>query len=184
MDQREVCAHEQHLVAALICHPARVPAVARWLRPDAMVDRPWCAAYSAFVDLVERGEPADVVTVAWETQRASRKLGAGPDTDTLVRAVDAAVADDPGHLGRLVAGDLLRRTADSAASALATAAANPGVDVRDLFDTGRLLAGSVRLAAAGLPDRAGDSVSGRHLQPVRSELVSASSAAHAGPVVG
>ena len=184
MDQREVCAHEQRLIAALICHPARVPAVARWLRPDAMVDRSWCSAYSALVDLVERGEPADVVTVAWEIQRASRKLGAGPDTDTLVRAVDAAVADDPGYLGRLVASDLVRRTADSAASALATAATNPGVDIRDLFDTGRLLAGSVRLAAAGLPDSAGDSVPGRHLQPVRSELVSASPAAHAGPVAG
>ena len=33
MNQRDVCEHEQRLVAALICHPGKVPAVARWLRP-------------------------------------------------------------------------------------------------------------------------------------------------------
>jgi len=182
LDQRDVREREQRLVAALICHPAQIPAATRWLRPDALVDRPWRAAYSALVDLVNSGEPVDVVTVAWEMQRASRRLGCGPDT--LVRGVEVAVADDPGYLGRLVASDLVRRTADSAAGALLTATANPGVDVRDLFDTGRLLTGSVRLAAAGLPDRAGDPVPGRHLQYVRSGLVHAIPPAHAGPVAG
>jgi len=183
-DRREVREHEQRLVAALISRPAQVPAATRWLRPEALVDRPWRAAYCALVDLVERGEPVDVVTVAWEIQRASRGRGPGPDCSTLARAVDAAFAADPGYLGRVVAGHLVRRTADSAARCLRAAAANPGVDLRDLFETGRLLTQTVRLAAAGLPDRAGDAAPGRHLQPVRSLPVTTPALALAGPVPG
>lgn len=184
LDQRAVREHEQRLVAALICHPAQIPAISRWLRPEALLDRAWRAAYAALVDLGERGEPVDLITVAWETQRASRRRGPGPDPSTLMRAVDAAIGDDPGWVGRLVAADLVRRTADSAARSLQAAAANPGVDVRDLFETGRLLTQTVRLAAAGLPERASDPVTGRHLQAVRSQHVAACPAALEGPVAG
>ena len=184
LDQRDVREHEQRLVAALITHPAQVPATTRWLHPEALVDRPWRAAYSALVDLVERDEPVDLVTVAWEIQRASRRRGPGPDWQTLARAVDAAATDDPGYVGRTVAGDLVRRTADAAARSLHAAAANPGVDVRDLFESGRLLTQTVCLAAAGLPERASDSVPGRHLQAVRSQHAFTRPAALAGPVAG
>jgi replicative DNA helicase len=184
LDQREVREHEQRLVAVLITHPAQVPATTRWLHPEALVDRPWRAVYSALVDLVERGEPADLVTVAWEVQRASRRRGPGPDWSTLARAVDAAATDDLGYVGRTVAGDLVRRTADSAARSLQAAAANPGVDVRDLVETGRLLTQTVCLAAAGLPERADDSVHGRHLQAVRSQPAFTHPATLTGPVAG
>lgn len=184
LDQRDVREHEQRLIAALITHPAQVPATTRWLRPDALVDRPWRAVYSALVDLVERGEPVDLVTVAWEVQRASRRRGPGPDSSTLAGAVDAAAADDPGYVGRTVAGDLLRRTADSAARSLYAAAANPGIDVGDLFETGRLLTQTVRLAAVGMPERGTDSPLSRHLQAVRSQHAFRRSAALAGPVAG
>lgn len=184
VDLREVREHEQRLIAALVCHPSQVSWTARWLRPDALFDRPWRAVYSALIDLVDRGDPVDVVTLAWEVQHASRRAGPGPDTATLLRAVDAAAADDPGYLGRLVAGDLVRRTADTAAQALSAAAANPGVDVRDLFETGRLHTGSVRAAATALPDQAGEVLSGRRLHALPVPHMPAKAAALAGPVAG
>ncbi len=183
LDSGEVRDHEQRLVVALILHPKQVPDAAGWLSPDALTDRSWRTVYAALIDLVERGDPVDVVTVAWQVQHASRRLGPGPDPEVLVRAVEAAIPEDPGYLARLVAGDLVRRTADSAARALATAAANPGIDVRDLFETGRLLAASVRAAAVALPDQAGEGSPARRLQAVRCQPAGSTPALVA-PVAG
>lgn len=182
LNPAEVREREQRLVVALIAHPKQVPGIARWLGPDALTDRPWRAVYAAILDLVEHGAPVDVVTVAWQVQHASRRLGPGPEPAILARAVDADAHEDPGHLGSLVAGDLVRRTADSAARALTAAAANPGIDVRDLFETGRLLSGSVRAAAAALPGPGEGQAAHRDLQAVRSRPVPVTAPALVGPV--
>ena len=156
LDPHEARDRERRLVAALIRRPEQLGWVASWLHPDALTDKPWRAVYAAAIELADRGEPVDVVTVAWQVQHASRRLGAGPRLTSLTRAVEASIAEDPTYLGGLVAADLLRRIADAAARALTAATRNPGVDVRDLFETGRLLTGSLRGAAAGLSGHGAD----------------------------
>jgi replicative DNA helicase len=184
LDLQQAREHERRLVAALVCHPREASGIGRWLSPDSFVDRPSRAVYAALLDLVERGQPIDVVTVAWQMQQASRQSGPGPDLVTFVRDVDAATVDDPRFYSRPVAADLVRRTADSAARALTAAAANPGIDVPDLFETARLLTATVRSAASGLPDRSTEAAPARHLAAVRAEPTPVRSAALSGPVAG
>ena len=184
LDLQQAREHERRLVAALVCHPGAVSGIGRWLSPESLVDRPSRAVYVALLDLVDRGKPVDVVTVAWQVQHGSRQSGPGPDLAALVRDVDAATVDDPPFYSRPVAADLVRRTADSAARALTAAAANPGLDVPDLFETARLLTATVRTAASGLPERSTEVASGRHLAAVRAEPTPVRSAALAGPVAG
>lgn len=184
LDQQQVREHERHLIAALICHPGEAPAIGTWLPPQALMDRPWRAAYAALLELVDRGHPVDVVTVAWQMQRASRREGTGPDLAALVRGVEEAAVDDPRFYSRPVAADLLRRTADSGARALHAAAANPGIDVPHLCETAHLVTASVRSAAAGLRGEVGEVQPGRHLAAVRLERTPVQLAGASGPVAG
>ncbi len=168
-DPQLVRDHEARLIASLVAHPGEIAGVVSWLCPDAMLDRPWRAVYSALLELTEHGQPVDVVTIAWQVQHNSRQLGPGPVPATLVSAVEAAAVDDPRFYSRPVAADLLRRTADSAARSLYAAADNPGLDVPDLLETAGLLTAGLRAAALGLPDRSSEVSAGRHLTAVRSE---------------
>lgn len=168
LDAEQVRDRERRLVAALVSHPNDVQGVSRWLRPEALLDRPWRAVYSALLELVDRRKPIDAVTVAWQVQHGSRQLGPGPDVADLVRAVNEAVVDDPTFHSRPVAADLVRRTADSAARTLQAAADNPGIDIPDLFETARMVTAGVRASASGIPDAA-VAPAGRHLTAVRDE---------------
>ena len=150
LDAAAVCEREADLIAALVSHPEQIAGTATWLRPDAISNPAWRPVYAAAVQLTELAQPVDVVTVAWEVRRTAARLGPGPGTRDLRDAVDAHAADDPTYLGRAVAGDHLRRTADHAAQALHTAAANPGVDLTDVLATGHLLTGALRDSAAAL----------------------------------
>lgn len=150
LDAAAVCEREADLIAALVSHPEQIAGAATWLRPDAISDPAWRPVYAAAVQLTELAQPVDVVTVAWEVRRTAARLGPGPGTRDLRDAVDAHAADDPAFLGRAVAGDHLRRTADHAAQALHAAAANPGVDLTDVLATGHLLTGALRDSAAAL----------------------------------
>jgi hypothetical protein len=150
LDAAAVSEREAHLIAALVSHPEQIAGTATWLRPDAISNPAWRPVYAATVQLTELAQPVDVVTVAWEVRRTAARLGPGPGTRDLRDAVDAHAADDPAYLSRAVAGDHLRRTADHAAQALHTAAANPGVDLTDVLATGHLLTGALRDSAAAL----------------------------------
>jgi len=141
---------------------------------------------AAFVQLAELDRPIDVVTVAWEVQRSSARLGPGPGIRDLRKAVDAVASYDPGWLGRRVAADQLRRTADRAADSLQTAADNPGLDVRDLLTTGHMLTEALRTTATPLPPSVDAATPARHHFPVpdltaRPDL---SPVAPSGPVAG
>jgi hypothetical protein len=154
LDPAAVRDHEAQLIACLVAHPQHIPATARWLKPEAITNRPWRPVYTALVELCDRGRPVDVVTVAWEIQRTSYRCGRGPELRELRTTVDHTAAVDPGHLAQVVAGDHLRQVADHAADGLQASAANPGVDVRDLLGTGHLFTAALRDAAIPLPDGA------------------------------
>lgn len=184
LELQQVREHQQRLIAALVCHPGEVSTIGNWLRPEELVDRPWRAVYAALLELVERGQAVDVVTVAWQVQQASRQEGPGPDLAALVRDVEAAATDDPRFYSRPVAADRLRRTADSGARTLHAAAVNPGIDIPDLFETAHLVTATVRSAASGLREGVGEATSGRHLAAVRLQPRATQTVAVSGPVAG
>lgn len=144
----QIAAHEAILIAALIHHPDRVDDVAGWLHPDAMLSRPWAAAYRAVVHLTQAHQPVDVVTVAWELQRTEALHGPGPAVRALRDLVEVSTITDPERAGREVAGDQLRLIAERAAASLRADAANAGLDVRDLLDTATLHATTLAEIAA------------------------------------
>jgi replicative DNA helicase len=138
LDQDTVCDHEQHLIATLATHPVAIGQVASWWRPDAVTNDTWRPVYAALVDLSDRGLPIDLVTVRWHIRSASRRWGDGPNLSDLREALDADTTTDPTHSAGLVAGDQVRRCADHVADLLRAAATNPGLDLADVLQTGRL----------------------------------------------
>jgi replicative DNA helicase len=166
LDDAAAAQNEAELVASLVSHPTQIAETAGWLRPDALTNTAWRPVYACLVQLAELDRPVDVVTVAWEVQRTSARLGPGPGIRDLRTAVDATASYDPGWLGRRVAADQLRRTADRAADALQTAADNPGLDLRDLLTTGHLCTEALRTTAAPLPTCAEWTTPARHPFPV------------------
>jgi replicative DNA helicase len=147
---KEVAEHEASLIAALLTHPHQLHAAACWLRPASLTNRAWRPVYEAMLHLHAYGHPIDPVTVLWETQRSSRRAGPGPDPRVVTAKVEAALPEDPGHWGRVVAADHLRLTADHAAESLRAAAANPGLDVVEVFGTGHRFTEALRAAARPL----------------------------------
>jgi replicative DNA helicase len=169
VDRAAAAQHERRLVAALVTRPTHVSAVAAWLRTEHFVDRRWAAVYAAVVDLADTRQPVDAITVLWRVHQSQRRLGPGPDHGEFLRAVEAALTTHPEVAARAVAGDFTRRTADSAATSLTAAAANPGLDIRDVLGTARLLTDSVRRAGAGFPEHAAQHNQRRHLAPARAD---------------
>ena len=137
------------LVAALVAHPDRVDGVTGWLRPED-VPRPARAVYEALLALHHDRVPIDPITVCWETQRASRARGAGPEVGELLRQLEAAELVDVDAMIRTVAHDTLRRTAATAADGMRAAAANPGLTVGDVLDAAAWAAQAVTRAAHDL----------------------------------
>ena len=172
LDLAEVLLHEERLVASLISHPSQIAATAMWLRPEVVSHPEWRPVYTALVQMAELGQPIDVITVAWEVHRTSARLGPGPGTRTLRDAADLSVTDDPRYLGRVVACDHLRVTADHAADALRTAATSPGVDLVDVFHTGHLVAAALRETASAISPSHTDGPAGRRLAAVRDPAMS------------
>lgn len=144
----QIGAHEAALIGALINHPDRVHDVAGWLHPEAMLSRPWAAAFRAVAQQADAHQPIDAVTIAWELHRTAALHGPGPEVRELRDVVDAASVTDPDRAARVVAGDQLRLIAERAAVSLRTDAGNAGLDLRDLLDTATLQAGAVREIAA------------------------------------
>ena len=164
LDVEEGRLSEQQTVASLICHPDQLREVRSWLRPELLTDKRWRVAYEALLDLVDAGtSPVDAVTVAWQIQRSTRRLGRGPDPADLVRAVDSSVSIDPSFCSRRVAENVVRRTADSSARLLKSAADNPGLEVPELYETARVGTAALLGTAGSLDGARGRGV---HLQAV------------------
>jgi replicative DNA helicase len=146
--------HEADLIACLINKPDHLGAVVSWLRPAAIGAPTWRPVYEALLSLRQNHTRIDPVTVLWETQRTAASRGAGPDAALLLARTEATAAASPAYLARLVAADHLRVAADHAAEGLRSAAANPSVQVDDLFTTGHTFTAALRVGAAPLnPDR-------------------------------
>ena len=164
VEESDAPAHERETVAALICHPEQLPEVRTWLRPELLTEPQSRAAYRALLDVVDEAlTPVDAITVAWQCQRASNRSEQGPEPLDLVRAVDDALSADPAHRARRVAEIIVRRSADSSARLLETAADNPGLDVPDMYETARVATRALRSVAPAL-DALGSRV--RHLSTV------------------
>ena len=143
----EVADHEAQLITALIGQPSHLEQVADWLDPHQVTSATWRPVYEALLSLHATGTPIDAVTVAWQTHRTAATHGPGPATRDLRDAVTHATALDVPHVARLVAGDHLRLTADTAARALLVDTANPGLTITDLLGTARLITQTLRAAA-------------------------------------
>ncbi|WP_019873102.1 DnaB-like helicase N-terminal domain-containing protein [Sporichthya polymorpha] len=161
---RQVADREAALIVTLIAHPRHLDATAAWLRPAAISNRTWRPVYEALLGLRAGGQPIDAVTVFWETRRASRVAGPGPDPRPGIAAVERAAAVDPGYAAARVAGDHLRLAAEAAANSLRTAASNPGLDLGQVLETGHVLTAALRTGAVPLSAPGRD---GRHLAAVR-----------------
>lgn len=163
--------HEIALVGALVAHPDQIPTVARWLPPTRITDPAWRTVYAAAVELTERAEAVDEVTVAWAVRAPAHHGSPVPDLTDLTHTVTAARFTPPGTAARTVAGDQLRRLADVGTDQLHKAAANPGVLLTDLIDTTRLLTASLRHVATALPTLASTATTSpapvRELRPTR-----------------
>jgi len=146
-------AHEALLVGALITHPREVTAVGAHLPPQRISSPLWRTAYGAMLELAELRQPVDVVTVAAATARLCHHGQPAPTLTELQQAVDAGRHAPVREVERTVWIDQLRRIADHGAEQLMTGAANPGLRVEDLVDTGHLITTALRDGAGMLDDR-------------------------------
>ncbi|QZN84920.1 DnaB-like helicase N-terminal domain-containing protein [Cellulomonas sp. C5510] len=146
-------AHEALLVGALITHPREVTAVGAHLPPQRISSPSWRTAYGAMLELAELRQPVDVVTVAAATARLCHHGQPAPTMTELQQAVDAGRHAPVREVERTVWIDQLRRIADHGAEQLMTGAANPGLHVEDLVDTGHLITRALLDGAGMLDDR-------------------------------
>ncbi len=151
---RDVGAEHQHevdLVGTLIAHPEHIAAVADWLPPQRIGDPAWRLLYATTLELAELGRPVDLITVASTAARYAHHGPELPALDDLRSVVEAGWLAWPSAVVRTVAADQVRRLADVGADQLSQAAANPGVQVGDIADTGHLITAALRRTATGLP---------------------------------
>ncbi|NUU15834.1 hypothetical protein HP550_01035 [Cellulomonas humilata] len=142
--------HTVELIGALIASPDHVAVVATWLTPARIHDPAWRAIYATLVELADLGQHVDLVTVAWEARKHAQHGPALPGLNELRAAVDDGWHTQVHSAERSVAGDQIRHLADTGADQLLAGAANPGVLVTDLVDTGHLIADALRRTATGL----------------------------------
>lgn len=151
----QVADHEADLIACLINKPDHLGTISGWLRPAAVGAATWRPVYEAMLSLRQNRSRIDPVTVLWEIQRAAPARGRGPEPSVVLARTEATAAASPEYLALVVAGDHLCTVADRAAESLQVAAANPGVQVDDLFGTGHAFTAALRTGTAPLePDRA------------------------------
>jgi len=135
---------ESCVLAAILSDPRCLPGVAGRIRPGLFVDPRHRACYEAILDLAERGEPIDTVTVAWQQQHDRELHGPGLTVEDLAGLVALAPPGSPTYLTDRLATVAARRIAAEAAEQLRSLASRPGLDVEDLLFTARLHAISVR----------------------------------------
>ncbi len=145
-------AHEALLVGALVTHPRDVYFIGACLPPQRISSPPWRTVYGATLELCELGQPVDLVTVATATARLSHHGQPAPSMTELLEVVDAARHTSPKDAEQVVWADQIRRIADNGADQLLKGAANPGLQLSDLIDTGRIITTALRDGARMLPE--------------------------------
>jgi replicative DNA helicase len=145
-------AHEALLVGSLITHPRDVYFIGACLSPQRISSPPWRTVYGATLELCELQEPVDLVTVATTTARLSHHGQPAPSMAQLLQVVGAARHTDPRQAEQVVWIDQIRRIADNGADQLLKGAANPGLQLGDLIDTGHKVTTALRDSARMLPE--------------------------------
>jgi hypothetical protein len=135
---------ESFVLAAILIDPRCLPGIAGRIRPGLFGEPGHRACYEAILDLAERGEPIDLVTVAWQQQHDRELHGPGLTVEDLAGLVALAPLGSPTYLTDQLATVAGRRIAADAAEQLRSLASRPGLDVEDLLFTTRLHAMSVR----------------------------------------
>jgi replicative DNA helicase len=135
---------ESCVLSAMLSDPRCLPGIAGRIRPGLFGDPRHRACYEAILDLAERGEPIDIVTVAWQQQHDREHHGPGPVVEDLAGLVALAPPGSPTYLTDRLATVAARRIAADAAEQLRSLAYRLGLDVQDLLFTARLHAMSVR----------------------------------------
>lgn len=151
-DLRVEHAHEARLVGSLITHPRDIYFVGACLPPQRISSPPWRTVYGATLELCELGQPVDLVTVANATARLSHHGQPAPTMPELLEIVDSARHTLPKEAEQIVWIDQIRRIADNGADQLLKGAANPGLQLTDLIDTGRIVTTALRDGARMLPE--------------------------------
>jgi hypothetical protein len=148
--------HEALLVGSLITHPRDVFFIGSCLPPQRISSPPWRTVYGATLELCELHQPVDLVTVANATARLSHHGQPAPSMTQLQEMVDAARHMPPKEAEQLVWIDQIRRIADNGADQLLKGAANLGLQLSDLIDTGHLVTTALRDGARMLPENLAD----------------------------
>lgn len=151
-DLRAEQAHEALLVGSLITHPRDIFFIGACLPPQRISSPPWRTVYGATLELCELAQPVDLVTVATATARLSHHGQPAPSMTELLEVVDAARHTSPKEAEHVVWTDQIRRIADNGADQLLKGAANPGLQLGDLIDTGRIITTALRDSARMLPE--------------------------------
>ncbi|WP_240675095.1 DnaB-like helicase N-terminal domain-containing protein [Cellulomonas endophytica] len=142
--------HVAALLGALLDRPPDLPRVTAWWTPQRIAHPGWRAVYATILDLADRHEPVDPLTVAWALRTTTHHRLPAPSTAQVLAAVEQGRWQSTTTLIRAVAGDQLRAMTERGSTAWATAAANPGVHVIDLTDLGHTLTTALRITATAL----------------------------------
>ena len=171
-------AHEALLVGSLITHPRDTFFIGACLPPQRISSPPWRTVYGATLELCELQQPVDLVTVATATARLSHHGQPAPSMAQLLEVVDAARHTAPKEAEQVVWIDQIRRIADNGADQLLKGAANPGLQLGDLIDTGHMVTTALRDSARMLPEHLADPYTRLH------SLERAAQETRQGPVAG
>jgi len=129
------------LLACVLRTPGQLDDVRTWLDPDDFTIPDRGACYQAALDLHDRGEPIDPVTLAWETRRQAppqptEEAGetTALDSERLMQLYgDGYPAQVAPYYGRQILESSIRTTTAQAARDLKTLAAQPSIPPADLL---------------------------------------------------
>ncbi len=125
---------EEALLGSLLIDPDAIFEVAAFLRPEAFYREQNKWIYMAILDLNERHEPVDVITLTDELRRREQlqELGGEPYIITLINAVPTSI--NARSYGQIVVAAALRRRMISAASTIATLAYDQDENINVVID--------------------------------------------------
>ncbi|MEY9958783.1 DnaB-like helicase N-terminal domain-containing protein [Streptacidiphilus sp. MAP5-52] len=140
----EALADEATLINVLMAQPRALPSLAGHLLPGDFADPLHRLVYEAMVDLSERAQPVDALTVLWQA-----RAGASTPAVDLVRVQSLIRHDLPGDpdywAERLITASVLRTT-HTCANQLRDLAADPRRPVAALLGDAEQLVGQLRTA--------------------------------------
>lgn len=128
---RDVAA-ERACIGAMLLSRDAIAAVSEHAAPDDMTDPRHTAVYATILDLYDRGEPTDTITVTAALIDAGSITRAGGVSYLHTCVESVPVAANAAHFARIVADRATRRRLIEAGRAITAMAANPGTTLADI----------------------------------------------------